>query len=182
MVSGFTSRPTLPSKIVLQETSVEKHRTGGMIAIAILNIILGVLEILNGLFQLTVVLTLIYNQLQLGFFEMPGASLAFSLLLLATGTVGLIAGIGMLALHPWARTLSLVFGGLLIVSSAASYFIVPIIASIGTYDLGSISAEGLARLIVFSTVDVILPVPYALILFVVFSKPLWKSTFAKGPD
>jgi hypothetical protein len=161
---------------------VEKHRTGGMTAIAVLSIIMGILEILNGLFQLAVVLTLIYNQLQLGFFEMPGASLALSLLLLATGTVGLIAGIGMLRLRPWARELSLVFGGLLILSSVAAYFIVPIIASIGTYALGSISAEGLARLIVFGAVDVVLPVPYALILFVVFSKPLWKSTFAKGPD
>jgi hypothetical protein len=153
-----------------------------MTAIAVLNIIMGILEILNGLFQLARALTLFYNMLQVGLFEVPTTDLAFSLLLLATGTVGLIAGIGISGLRPWARTLSLVFGGLLILSAVASYFIVPIIASIGTYDLGSISAEGLARLIIFSAVDVVLPVPYALILFVVFSKPLWKSTFAEGPD
>lgn len=159
---------------------MEQHRTGGMTAIAVLNITMGIIEILNGLFHLAGALTLIYNMVQLGVFEMPGARLTFSLLLLATGIVGLIAGIGMLALRPWARTLSLVFGGLLILSSVASYFTVPIISSIGTYDLGSISAEGLARLIIFSAVDVVLPVPYALILFVVFSRPAWKTTFAKG--
>jgi hypothetical protein len=162
--------------------SVEKQRTGGMTAIAILNIIMGILEILNGLFQFARALTLFYNMLQVGLFEIPGAELAFSLLLLATGIVGLIAGIGIFGLRPWARTLSLVFGGLLIVSSVASYFIVPIIASIGTYDLGSISGEGLARLIIFGAVDVVLPVPYALILFAVFSKPIWKAAFAKGSN
>jgi hypothetical protein len=159
---------------------VERHRTGGMTAIAVLSIIMGILEILNGLFQLANALTLIYNMLQLGFFEMPTARVAFSLLLLATGIVGLIAGIGVLALRPSARTLSLVFGGLLILSSVVSYFIVPIIASIGTYDIGSLSAEGLARLMIFSAIDVVLPVPYALLLFVVFYKPAWKTAFAKG--
>jgi uncharacterized membrane protein (DUF2068 family) len=159
---------------------VERRRTGGMTATAVLSIILGVLEILNGLFQLLGALTLVHEMLRLGVFEMPTARLMFSLLLLATGIVGLIAGIGMLALRPWARVLSLVFGAMLIFSSVFSYVTVPIIASIGTYDMGSMSAEGLARLTIFSVIYVLLPVSYALLLFVVFYKPAWKTAFAKG--
>jgi hypothetical protein len=159
---------------------VARHRTGGMTAIAVLNIILGVLEILNGLFNLAGALVLIHESLRLDVFELPAARLMFSVLVLATGIVGIVAGIGMLALHSWARALSLVFGGLLILLAVSSYFIVPIIGSIGTYDIRSISADGLARLIIFSLVDVAFPVSYALLLFAVFSKPSWKTAFAKG--
>jgi hypothetical protein len=156
------------------------RRTGGMTAIAVLSIILGVLEILNGLFQLAGTLVLIYEYLRLGVFELPAARLMFSLLILATDVVGIIAGIGILRLRPWARTLSLMFGGLLILSAVSSYFILPIIATIGTYALSSISAEGLTRLIIFSLIEVVLPVSYAPLLFAVFSKPTWKTAFAKG--
>jgi hypothetical protein len=99
---------------------------------------------------------------------------------LATGIVGLIAGIGMFALRPWARALSLVYGGLLILSCVFSFFAVPILASIGSYDIGSIDAYGLARLIIFSVIYVVMPVPYSLVLCVVFHKPAWKAAFAKG--
>ena len=159
---------------------MERHRTGGMTAIAVLNVIFGGLGILNGLFQLLGSLVLMYELLRLGVFEIPRARLAFSLLILATGIVGLIAGIGMFALRPWARTLSLVYGGLLIVSSVFSFFTVPIIASIGTYDVRSIGAYDLARLIIFSVIYVVLPVLYSPLLCIVFYRPAWKTTFAKG--
>lgn len=159
---------------------MEKHRTGGMTAIAVLTIIVGVVEILGGLFQLAGALTLIYNMLELGVFDLPIIHLLFSFLLLATGIVGLIAGIGMLAPRPSARELSLVFAGLLIFSAVLSFFTIPIIASIATYDLSSLSAGGWARLIIFSVTYVVLPVSYALLLLVVFSMPAWKATFAKG--
>ena len=158
---------------------METHRTGGMTAIAVLSIILGGLEILNGLFRLCGTLVLIYELLRLDVFELPTARLVFSLLILATGIVGVIAGFGTLALRPWARALSLVFGGLLILSAVSSYFIVPIISSLGTYDLRSLDAQGLARLIIFGLVDVVLPVSYAPLLFVVFSRPAWKTAFGK---
>jgi hypothetical protein len=170
----------LPARTQQQEARVEKHRTGGMTAIAVLNIIVGVIVILAGLFQLLFALTLTYELLRLGAFELPAMRFMFSFLILATGIVGLIAGIGMLLLRPSARDLSLVFAGLLIVSAVLSYFFIPIIASIGTYDLHSISAEGLVRLVVFCVAYVVLPVSYAVILFVVFSTRSWKSAFAKS--
>lgn len=162
---------------------MEKHRTGGMTAIAVLTIIFGGLGILSGLFHVLGSLVLMYELLRLGVFEIPIAStysLPFSLLVLATGIVGLIAGIGMFALRPWARELSLVYGGLLILSSVFSFFTLPIIATIGTYDIGSISASGLARLIIFGVIYLVLPVLYPLLLCVVFFSPAWKITFAKG--
>jgi hypothetical protein len=159
---------------------MEKQRTGGMTAIAVFNIIFGGLGILNGLFLVLGSFVLMYELLRLDVFEIPVGRLSFALLILATGIVGLIAGIGIFALRPWARALSLVYGGLLIVSAVLSFFAVPIIATIGTYDIGSIGAYNLARLIIFSAIYVVVPVPYALLLCVVFYKPAWKTTFAKG--
>ena len=54
---------------------MEKRRSGGMTAIAVLNITLGVLEILNGLFQLIGSLVLVYELVRLGVFEWPPARL-----------------------------------------------------------------------------------------------------------
>ncbi len=99
---------------------MERHRTGGMTAIAVGNIFLGGLGILNGLFLVLGFLAFMYELLRLGVFEFPIARLAFPLLVLATGIVGLIAGIGIFMLRPWARVLSLVYGGLLIVSCVGS--------------------------------------------------------------
>jgi hypothetical protein len=169
----------LPSKIPQQEASVDRHRTGGMTAIAVLNIVFGGLVILNGLFQLLGSLALMSELSRLGVFQIPMARLTFSLLVLATGIVGLIAGIGMFALHPWARALSFVFGGLLLVSAVFSFFIVPIIATIGTYDIGSLGAYDLARLVIFSSLYVVLPVIFSVVLFIVFNNSAWKTTFAK---
>jgi hypothetical protein len=159
---------------------LETHRTGGMTVIAVLTIILGCLEILAGLFQLTGAFFLMYELLRLGAFGIPLARVTFSLLLLATGIVGLIAGIGMFALRASARTSSLVFAGLLLLSSVSSFFIVPILASIGSYDLGSLSAYNLARLIIFGAVYVGLPVSYALVLCAAFYRPAWRAAFARG--
>jgi hypothetical protein len=158
---------------------VEKRRSGGLTAIAVANIALGVLEILNGLFQLVGSLVLIRELLRLGVFEMPAARLMFSFMLIATGIVGLVAGIRMTALRPSARTLTLVFGGLLILSAVCSFFVVPIIASIGSYDIRSISTDGLARLILFGVLYVALPVAYSVLLFVIFSRSDWRAAFAK---
>jgi hypothetical protein len=160
--------------------SVDKHRTGGMTAIAVLNIVVGVIVILAGLFQLLFALTLTYELLRLGALELPAMRLMFAFLILATGIVGLIAGLGMLSLRPSARGLSLAFAGLLIVSAVLSYFLIPIIASIGTYDLHSISAEGWVRLMIFCVAYVGLPVSYAVILLIVFSTHSWKQAFAKS--
>src|SRR5215468_10784409 len=95
--------------------SVERRRTSGMTAVAVLNIVFGGLVILMGLFLAAGVLALLYEQSRLGVFELPLARTAFSILVLATGIVGLVAGIGTFSLRSWARDLSLAFAGLLIV-------------------------------------------------------------------
>jgi hypothetical protein len=159
---------------------VEKDRTGGITAIAVLSIIFGGLGILAGLFEVLHSFVLMYELLRVGVFEIPIVPLTFSLLILATGIVGLIAGIGMFALRPWARGLSLVYAGLLVFSCVVSYFTHPIISTIGTYDIRSIDASGLARLIIFSVIYVVIPVLYSPLLCVVFYNPAWKTAFAKG--
>ncbi|HSZ66556.1 MAG TPA: hypothetical protein VK825_10150 [Xanthobacteraceae bacterium] len=158
---------------------MERQRTGGMTAIAVLNIIFGGVEILNGLYLVLGASALMYELSRLDVFQIPVARLAYALLILATGIVGLIAGIGIFAPRPWGRALSLVYGLLLMFSAALSFFAVPVIASIGTYDIGSLSADGLARLIIFGVIYVVFPAPYALLLYFVFYKPPRRPTFGK---
>jgi hypothetical protein len=151
-----------------------------MTAVASLNIVFGVLVILMGLFLALGVIALLIEQSRLGVFALPVARSAFAILVLATGIIGLVAGIGMFSLHPWARDLSLAFAGLLIVCCALSFFLVPIIASIGTYDLRAIDAFNLVRLALFSAIFLAIPIIYAPILCVAFSRPAWKAAFRKG--
>lgn len=158
---------------------VERRRTGGMTAVAVLNIVFGGLVILMGLFLALGVLALLYEQSRLGVFEVPAARSALSILVLSTGIVGLVAGIGILALRPWARALSFAYAVLLLISCVLSSFLVPIISSLVTDDLRAVDGFNLARLAIFSTIDVALPVLYAPILFIVFSRPAWKATFAE---
>jgi hypothetical protein len=156
------------------------HRTSGMTAIAVINIFFGGVGILNGLYLDLGFLFLMYEELRLGVFEIPIARLGFFLLILATGIVGLIAGIGIFGLRTWARPLSLVYSGLLILSFVVSFFVVPIIATIGTYDISAITTYNLIRLIVFGVIYVVIPVIYSPLLCIVFFKPAWKTAFAKG--
>jgi hypothetical protein len=155
-----------------------------MIAVAVLNICFGLLVILMGLFLALGVMALLYEQSRLGVFELPVARSAFAILVLVTGVIGLVAGIGMFGLRPWARDLSLAFAVLLIVCCVLSFFLVPIIGSIGTIgtsDLRAIDAFGLVRLAVFSAIFIAIPAIYAPILCIAFSRPAWKAAFAKGP-
>jgi hypothetical protein len=149
---------------------VESDRAGGMPATAALNIIVGGLEILAGLFQLLGAIVLMLELFRQGVFHIPMARLAFSLLVLATGIVGLIAGVGLFSRRTSARPLSFVFAGLLIPSAVLSCFAIPIIASIGTYDFGSLPASGLARLTLFAAIYVVVPVLYSLVLCVSLCK------------
>ena len=123
-----------------QVVSVERRRTGGMTAVAVLNILFGSLGILNGLFFLFVLLALMREMLRLGVFDIAVARTAFVVVALASGIVGVTAGGGILALRPWARPLSLAYACLLIACCALSYVSVPIIASIGTYDLRALDS------------------------------------------
>lgn len=162
---------------------MERHRTGGMTAIAVLNVVVGGLVILNGVYELLGFLTFMHEEFRLGILMIDPVRIArsrFALVLLTTGIVGLVAGIGIFALRSWARATSLVYAGLLIFSAVLSYFVVPIIATIGTYDLGAVGGDGLIRLLVFGLIDIGIPVTYSLLLCAVFCKPAWKTAFAKG--
>lgn len=162
-----------------QEINLERHRTGGMTVIAVLNIVVGGIEILAGLFPLRGA-----YEWGVDLFVIPAALVAFALLVLAAGVVGIIAGIGMLRLRSWARRLSLAFSGLLILSAGGllmlisifTPFIMPIIASIGSYD----PISDPAAMIPFTVTYLVLPVSYSFVLFVVFNRPAWRATFAKG--
>jgi hypothetical protein len=155
-----------------------------MTALAVLNIIFGGLVILMGLFLALGVAALLYEQSRLGVLELPVARSAFAILVLASGIVGLVAGIGIFGLRPWARASSLAFAGLLIVCCALSFLLVPIIASIGTLradDLRAIDGFNLVRLALFTAIFIAIPVIYAPILFIAFSRRTWKAVFASGP-
>jgi hypothetical protein len=158
---------------------VERHRTGGMTAIAVLNMVVGGVGILNGLYLDLGAVAVMYELLREGVFSIPLGRLSFALLVLATGIVGVVAGIGLLRTHRWARPVSLVYAGLLILLSIGSYLTLPILATIGTYNLAELGAPGLTRLIIFSTINILIPVPYAVILCVVFCKSARKTAFAK---
>jgi hypothetical protein len=163
-----------------QDTSVEPRRTGGMIVVAVFNMIFGCIGILNGLLLVAVMVTLMRELSRLG---VPGIQIvrsAFAIVALATGILGLIAGIGVTLLRPWGRTLSLTYGGLLIVIGVLSFFLVPLIASIGTNGLHTVDTTGLVRLIVFGAIYIGLPVIYAPLLLIAFNRPAWKAAFAKG--
>ncbi len=159
---------------------MERDLTGGMIAVAVVNMIFGALVILMGLFLALGVLALLYEQSRLGVFELPVARAAFAILVLATGVVGLVAGIAILRLRASGRELSLAFASLLIVCCVLSFFLVQIIGSIGTYDLRAIDAFDLIRLAVFSAIFLVIPVIYAPIVCIAFSRRAWKSAFARG--
>lgn len=175
-MTAFNLLPNIPRPGM----RVERHLTRGMTAIAVVNVVFGSLGIFNGLFQLLGAFLFTYELLRLGAgFEIPVGRLSFSLFALATALVGLIAGGAIFRLRPWARILSLVYGGLLILLLVFAYFTVPIISSIGTYDPSSIDAYGAVRLIIFSVLYIVFPVPYAVLLWFVFHKRAWKATFAQ---
>jgi hypothetical protein len=155
-----------------------------MIAVAVFNTCFGGLVILMGLFLALGVMAFTLELLRLGGgFEIPVARAAFALLVLATGIVGLVAGIGMLKPRHWARTASLAFASLLIMSCVLSFFAVPAIASIGTIgasDLRAVDTFDLVRLALFVAIFIAIPVIYAPILCIVFNTRAWKTAFAEG--
>jgi uncharacterized membrane protein (DUF2068 family) len=143
-----------------------------MTALAVLNIVFGGLGIASGLLRVPRSIVLMYESWRLNvlmFSTTSGALIA--LLILAAGVVGLIAGIGIFALRPWARTLSLVYGGLFVFSSVVS-FAASIVSSHGAYDVTII--------MILVVMYVAIPVAYALVLFLAFQRPGWKATFADG--
>jgi hypothetical protein len=54
------------------------------------------------------------------------------------------------------------------------------LASIGTYDLGALSAYDLTRLVIFMVAYGVLPASYGVLLCIVFQTRKWKAAFATG--
>jgi len=158
---------------------VERRRTAAMTAVAVLNIVFGTLGILNGLLLVLVAATVTREMIRLGIFEMPVARTGFAFLTLATSILGVTAAFGILALRPWARALNLAYAVLLLMCCVLAFFLVPIITSLVTDDLSKIDTFNQVRLAIFTTIDVGIPVIYAPILFIAFSRPAWKTTFAE---
>ena len=65
---------------------------------------------------------------------------------------------------------------LLFLMSVFTPFVVPLLATIGSYDLIS-SNLGMT---LFGIIYVALPAAYAFVPWVAFSRPAWRATFAKG--
>jgi hypothetical protein len=160
--------------------NLERDRTGGMTVIAVLNIVVGSIESFAGSVQLLDV----HELWRLGDTIIVVARVGLGIPALAAGVVGIIAGIAMLTLRPWARVLSLAFSGcltlmsvlLLILTSAFTPLIIPVLASIGSYDLSATNAG----LTLFAVSYLALPLSYALVLSVVFRKSAWRAMFAQG--
>ncbi len=131
---------------------METYRTGGMTAIAVLNVILGGIEILNGLFLLLGALSLMAELLRLGAFHIQIARWVQSPDF-GDGSVGLVAGTGISdcargrAIEPCLRWTAVPF-----VCAFLPYR--PCYATIGSYDMGSISTDALVRLIICGAIYV----------------------------
>jgi hypothetical protein len=161
------------------DTNVERRRTGGMTAVAIVNMIFGGIGILNGLLLVAVMVTLLREEARLGVLEIQVARSAFAITALATGFIGLISGIGIFILRPWGRMLGLAYGVLLLVICVLSFFLVPLIASIRTNGFHASDTTNFVRLIVFGTIYAGVPVIYAPLMLFAFSRPTWKAAFSK---
>jgi hypothetical protein len=153
---------------------VQRRRTAGMTALAVLNILFGALGILSGLLRVLQSLALMYQLWLLdvlGFFAARPALALLALLIVATGVIGVVAGVRIFALRPSARASSLAYAGLLALSSVLCF-----IAALMTYPL----AVDATTLTLFVATYLAIPLPYALVLFLAFRRPAWKAAFAGG--
>jgi hypothetical protein len=96
-----------------------------MTVTAILSIVFGGIEILNGLFQLAGAFVFMYELLRMGAgLEIPVARLAFALVVLTAGVIGIIAGVRTFSarmraeMEPGVRRAAASRGRLLVLSRA----------------------------------------------------------------
>ena len=150
---------------------------GGITAIAVLNITLGVPRMDRLPVSAYRLARPGHELVRLGVFERPPAP-SFLFYACGNGHRGISRGCRVSATRPSACPLS--FGVLRCrFFVCCSFFVVPIIASIGTYDIRSLSAEGLARLVLFAYY-IGIAWCCSSFLFVVFSRADWRATFANG--
>jgi len=147
-----------------------------MTSIAALTTVLGSLILLDGLQRVMHTVLAVIDLLRYGAIDYPaGAFRAVGLLILpnclmlGTGIVGLIAGIGIFILRPWARSVSLVFGALSVVSLILPYVGVFIFnyGGYGPFNVGTLD------LLCF-----VISVGYSIAIFVIVDKRAWTIALA----
>jgi len=139
-----------------------------MTVIALLNMVFGGYGMIVGLYGVTLAHAMFSSSLRMSAFSqllhLLIVALGFSVLVLATGIIGLVAGISIFSLRPWARALSLLYGALFVVTGITSSVI------------NNVASPDQSMVLAIATTLVIY-LPYPIILYVVFYKPTWKATF-----
>ena len=144
-----------------------KARTGGMTAVAVLNFVFGGWAVLQGLST-----TLVTHALISRSGEADPRSLLLILLALlriGCGIVGIIAGIGILRILPWGRTMSLFY--------AWFYIAIGLIVSLMVLLQAGSNAAGTGP-VMWSVLVALLDLIYPVTLIFLFRKPSWKQTFS----
>ena len=128
-------------------------RTGGMTAIAVLDVLLGVLAIL-------VSCQMLMSGLQgtAGAHAPAGGAAAFALVRIALGVALIVAGLGMFRMARWTRSLSIGIGVVWVVLNVLE----PI-------------------LLHYPMLQVVMGSIYPIVLIAVFQLPSWKRAFSSAP-
>lgn len=138
-----------------EDDSMSKTLTGGMTAIAVLNFVFGGISILIG------------HALMSRLAELSTVLILLLFLTIGYGIVGVIAGVGVLRLLPWGRTMSLVSAWVWIGCGVISLFTPSPQAG------GKVAGAELAGKVIGFLLGLIYPVT----LIFLFRRPSWRQTF-----
>jgi len=142
----------------LTQMNMTKSRTAGMTTVAILNLILAGYPMLLALLSL--------NDLPR---RLPDIFAVLVLLWLANGVIGILAGVGVLKLSAWGKTMSLVFAGTNVLIFIL-FLMVEILRLSSQSELGLDWPLWLVHFIAYLI--------YCVTLRVLFQKSNWKHTFS----
>lgn len=163
------SEPFSPS-LTPAQTTMNKKRTGGMTAIAVINFVFGGIDALSCLGGLVVVNSIMSNSIMTlangGRIGM--ILLVTSLARLPRAGAAIVAGIGVLKLAPWGRTWTLVYAILGVLVAFIGWLV-----DLGLPNQNQDSRLGLALGAVISCI-------YPAILLYVINTKRWKETFGKS--
>jgi|GEM_PF-1476037 len=150
---------------------MNKTRTGGMTAIAVLNLVFGAILALTNLWVM-MGLHAVMSRSFAGAEATAAAMtrLGMSLYYVVCGAVAIVAGVGVLKVAPWGRILSLAYAGLII----PGYVIDIFLPTIGESSDGGLV---LGAKIIGSIIGSVFWMIYPVILLIVFQKPSWKEAF-----
>ena len=145
-----------------------KTRTGGMTTVAVLNFIFGGWGVLGGLWAVLTGHAWMSRSLVLGAeSQMAMVLIGRGLLGFATGVVGVVAGVGVLMLVSWGRTMNLVYAAVSIFAAVVMLF------------MPSPGAGGDA---VIQLMVLLVQFIYPVTLIYLFRKPTWREAFSATPQ